>query len=82
MSAHISAIPESIAWKQAYLAAVLEKDRNRIPGLIDEARSKLSSRLLELKAASDLNEIEAIQDAGYLLQGLHSSLSYRDDLQN
>ena len=83
MSTHISSIPESVEWKQAYLAAVLEKDRTRIAGLIQEARSKLSARLVELAAQSySHDEVEAIQDADYLLQALQSSLSYRNDLQN
>ena len=83
MSTHISSIPENVEWKQAYLAAVLEKDRTRIAGLIQEARSKLSARLVELAAQSySHDEVEAIQDADYLLQALQSSLSYRNDLQN
>jgi len=83
MSAHISPIPESLEWKQAYLAAVLEKDRTRVVRLIQDARLKLSTRLLELGAEFvHCDEIEAIHDADYLLQALQSSLSYRDDLQN
>ncbi|HTT24777.1 MAG TPA: hypothetical protein VMG82_38025 [Candidatus Sulfotelmatobacter sp.] len=83
MSTHIASVPEGVAWKRAYLAAILEKDRNRITGLIQDARSKLSVRLEEL--AGDFfsyDEIEAIHDADYLLQALQSSLSYRTDLQN
>ena len=83
MSTYFSSVPESLEWKQAYLAAVLEKDRTRIVGLIDNARSKLSARLAELAAQTySHDEIEAIQDADYLLQALQSSLSYRNDLQN
>jgi hypothetical protein len=83
MSAHISAVPESLAWKQAYLAAILEKDRTRVVSLIQDARSKLSHRLEELTGHTfTFDEIEAIHDADYLLQALESSLSYRTDLQN
>jgi len=82
MSTRISALPEKLEWKQAYLAAVLERDRARIAGLIHDARRKLSTRLHELKTASWCDEIEAIHDADYLLQALHSSLSYREDLEN
>ena len=83
MSTHISAVPESVAWKQAYLTAILEKDRTRIIALIQDARSKLSNRLLELAGdAFCYDEVEAIHDADYLLQALQSSLSYRTDLQN
>lgn len=80
---HISAVPEGLKWKPAYLAAVLEKDRTRVVGLIQDARSKFANRLEELEAESySHDEIEAIQDADYLLQALRSSLSYRTDLKN
>lgn len=83
MSSQIFTVPESIEWKQAYLAAILEKDRTRVVSLIHNARSKLATRLGELTAESySYDEVEAIQDADYLLQALHSSLSYRNDLQN
>jgi hypothetical protein len=83
MSSQIFSVPESIEWKQAYLAAILEKDRTRVVTLIHDARSKLATRLGKLAAESDsYDEVEAIQDADYLLQALHSSLSYRSDLQN
>jgi hypothetical protein len=83
MSTYISAVPENLDWKQAYLAAVLEKDRTRVVGLIQDARSKFATRLDELAAECyPHDEIEAIQDADYLLQALQSSLSYRNDLRN
>ena len=83
MSSNFSSVSESLEWKQAYLAAVLEKDRTRIVSLIDDARSKLSARLAELTAQSyPHDEVEAIQDADYLLQALQSSLAYRNDLRN
>jgi hypothetical protein len=79
----IAAVPENREWKQAYMAAVLEKNRTRVAGLIQEAKAKLSSRLDELTGGSVAHEeIEAIHDAYYLLQALQSSLSYREDLQN
>lgn len=83
MSTHISAVPENLEWKQAYLAAVLQKDRTRVVGLIQDARSKFAMRLDKLAAQSySHDEIESIQDADYLLQTLQSSLSYRNDLRN
>jgi hypothetical protein len=83
MSTHISAVTENLEWKQAYMAAVLEKDRTRVVGLIQDARSKFAIRLDELAAESySHDEIESIQDADYLLQALQSSLSYRNDLKN
>ncbi|HET7438562.1 MAG TPA: hypothetical protein VFJ56_03630 [Nitrospira sp.] len=81
MSSRIYSVPESLAWKKAYVAAVLEKDRKRLPGLIQEATRKLSERLHELWATGPVpsDEIEAIDDALYLLHALRSSLAYRDD---
>jgi ornithine cyclodeaminase/alanine dehydrogenase-like protein (mu-crystallin family) len=83
MSTYISAVPENLEWKQAYMAAVLEKDRTRVVYLIQDARSKFATRLEELAAESySHDEIEALQDADYVLQALQSSLSYRNDLRN
>ncbi len=83
MSTHFSAVSENLEWKQAYMAAVLEQDRTRVVSLIQDARSKFATRLDELAAESySHDEIEAIQDADYLLQALQSSLSYRNDLRN
>lgn len=81
MSSRIFHQPESLDWKQAYMAAVLEKDRKRLPGLIQEANQKLSGRLREMRAAESFpwEEIEAIHDALYLLDALLSSLSYREE---
>jgi hypothetical protein len=83
MSTYISAVSENLEWKQAYMAAILEKDRTRVVSLIEDARSKLAARLDDLTAElHSYDEIEAIQDADYLLQALESSLSYRIDLHN
>jgi len=76
---HFSA-PERLKWKQAYMAAVLEKDGRRLPRLIQDARQKLSERLHELWGTGPVpsEEVEAIDDALYLLQALLGSLPYRD----
>jgi len=69
MSTHFSAVPENLEWKQAYMAAVLEQDRTRVVGLIQDARSKFATRLDELAAESySHDEVEAIQDADYFLR--------------
>lgn len=80
MSSRIFSAFENLDWKKAYMTAVLEKDRNRLPVLIQEAVEKLSDRLRELCAIGPVgsDEIEAIHDALYLLQALRSSLLYRD----
>ena len=85
MSSPILSLPESLAWKQAYMAAILEKDRFAINKKIDDAREKLSTRLREITVGEGgpfykhehEEEIEAIHEADYLLEALRSSLAYR-----
>lgn len=81
MSSRISAAPEDLDWKRAYMAAILERDRQRLLGLIHDAQVKLSKRLLELTAAESgslpCDETEAIHDAQYMLEALRNSLPYR-----
>jgi len=79
MSGRVFAMPEDLDWKHAYLAAIQENDRTRILGLIEDARAKLTARLAELKTSGVVlcDEVEAIDDAFYLLQALKSSLLYR-----
>lgn len=81
MSSRIASLADNLDWKKAYMAAILEKDRKRVPELIHDARAKLSDRLRELWAmgAVPSDEIEAIHDALYLLQALLSSLPYREE---
>jgi hypothetical protein len=81
VSSHILCVPENLDWKLAYIAAVLEKDGMRLPRLMREAQEKLSERLRELwvTGPTPSEEIEAIDDALYLLQALLSSLPYRDN---
>jgi len=82
MSSRIFSAPEYLDWKKAYMAAVLEKDRGRLPGLIQQARETLTDRLRELWRSGPVpsEELEAIHDALYLLEALLSSLSYRDEV--
>jgi len=81
MSSRIFFAPNNTDWKQAYMAAILEKDYGQIPGLIQKAREKLSERLRELLVGGSVpcDEAEAIHDALYMLQALLISLSYRDE---
>lgn len=81
MSSRIFVMPETLDWKQAYMAAILEKDRTRMMALIMHAREKLSARLRELTTRRPMlcDEVEAIHDAIYMLHALESSLSYRDE---
>ena len=79
MSSRISAAPEDLDWKKAYMAAILESDRQRVYGLIVDAQEKLSKRLLQLTTAAlvPCDEAEAIHDAVYMLEALRNSLPYR-----
>jgi hypothetical protein len=81
MSSRILGIPQNLDWKQAYMAAILEKDRGRIWELIQNARVELARRLIELQQKGPIpcGEAEAIQDACYMLHALESSLSYRKE---
>ena len=87
MSSPILPLPESLPWKQAYMAAILEKNREAIHERIEDAREKLSRRLREITIGGDgplpihqhEEEIEAIHEAVYLLEALRSSLAYRED---
>src|SRR5207302_10831491 len=58
-------------WKQFYRAALLVKDPERFPLLIDQAEKAIVVRARELFQASGGNgaELEALEDAVY---GLHS----------
>ena len=81
MSSRIFAVPERHDWKQAYLAAIREKDPVRTLALIHDTREKLALRHRELMAAGAVpsDEAEALHDAYYLLDALLNSLSHRDD---
>lgn len=81
MSSGVRSSPEHFSWEKAYMAAILEKDHARLPELIEEANRRLCECLRTLLAASPVcsHEIEAINDALYMLQALHSSLLYRED---
>jgi hypothetical protein len=82
MSSRIFTVPDTVDWKQAYTAAVLEKDYVSMIRRIELAREKITLRLEELACLESpvCDELEAIHDALYLLQGLQSSLLYRNDL--
>jgi hypothetical protein len=84
MASRISAMPDTHEWKRAYMAAIVERNREELIRLILEARAKLAGRRRELMADGFIpcDELDAIHDADYLLGALQSSLPYRDDLLN
>lgn len=81
VSSRITAMPENLEWKRAYLAAILEKDRQRILSLIEDVGVRLAARSRELKTQGlfRCEEAEAIHDASYMLEALRRSLLSRDD---
>ena len=80
MQSPVLAMPAHLDWKQAYLAAIYEKDCTRVEGLIQDAIAKLSTRLhqLHVHGLNPCDEGDAIHDALYMLQALERSLAYRD----
>lgn len=64
-------------WKDLYVAALLEGDRNRVPKLIAEAESAIAERARELfKTSGDhIEEEQAMGDALYALHALKSCLT-------
>jgi hypothetical protein len=74
-----AAIPPSQtkAWKDLYVAALLENDKERIPPLIAEAERAIRARARELFNASGdhIQEEHAMDDALYALHALKSCLA-------
>jgi hypothetical protein len=68
---------EPKAWKELYLAALLEGDHDRIPSLIAEAERAILERARVLCHASGdhIQEEEAIDDALYALHALKNCLA-------
>jgi hypothetical protein len=81
MSSRIFSASENLDWKRAYTAAVLEKDRSRLFGLIQKVIERLSERLSELRALGSVSweEVGAISDAMYLLDSFLTGVSEQDD---
>lgn len=79
MSSRISTASEELDWKKAYMAAILETDRQRLHELIRNAQEMLSNRLHQLTTAGSVpcDEEEAIHDAFYMLEALRNSIPYR-----
>lgn len=74
----LSAPPsQARVWKDLYVAALLEGDRDRVPNLIAEAERAIAERARELFRASGdhIEEEEAMDDALYALHALKSCLT-------
>ena len=75
MSSRIPMMPDTLEWKRAYVAAIIETDRTRFAKLTDTARLELlkRERALFCGGPSVREELDAINDAIYLLQVLQAS---------
>lgn len=64
-------------WKDLYVAALLEGNRDRVPALIEEAERAIVQRARELFAISGdhIEEEQAMDDALYALHALKSCLA-------
>jgi hypothetical protein len=65
------------AWKDLYVAALLESDEQKIPALIAQAERAIVDRARVLFGASgdNIEEEEALDDALYALRALSSCLA-------
>ena len=66
-------------WRDLYIAALFETDKNEIPARIVEAEKAIVARARELfNAGSDtVEEDQALDDALYALRALQSCLDFR-----
>ncbi len=55
--------PHAPAWKQLYECAILELDKNKMPGRIAEARRAMYERLQEILTCSSVAEHRALNNA-------------------
>jgi len=64
-------------WKDIYVRALLESDKDKVPSLVIEAERAIVKRARELfEASSDnIEEGEALDDALYALHALKSCLA-------
>jgi len=68
---------ETKDWREIYVRALLEGDKDRVPSLIVEAERAIVERARELFQASgdNIEEEEALDDALYALHALKSCLA-------
>jgi hypothetical protein len=70
------------AWRDLYLTALMEADREKTPGRIADAEQAILNRARELfKASGDnIQEEEALDDALYALRALKNCLQMHNGL--
>jgi hypothetical protein len=64
-------------WKNLYVAALLECDKDKIPSLIDQAERAIVGRARELfhSQGDHIQEEEGLEDALYALHALKTCLA-------
>lgn len=72
-----AASPKANDWKDLYVAALLEGDKEKIPSLIDQAERAIVDRARELfrTAGDHIQEEEGLEDALYALHALKTCLA-------
>ena len=75
-SAPFQSLKKEKGWKDFYVAALLEGDPERVPGLIANAERAIVERARELLSATGdhIQEEEALDDALYALHALKSCI--------
>jgi hypothetical protein len=73
----ISTSPKAKDWKDLYVSALLEGDKDKIPFLIEQAEHAIVDRARELfRATGDhIQEEEGLEDALYALHALKTCLA-------
>jgi hypothetical protein len=62
-------------WRELYIAALFERDREKLPSRIDAAETALLSRGRELFVSHDnIDEAEAVDQALYAIRALRTCL--------
>jgi len=77
MATRINDGPTKRNWKDLYVEALLEGDRDKIPALIDRAERAITDRARELFAVEGdhIQEEEGLDDALYALHALKTCLA-------
>jgi len=68
-----------VSWRDLYVAALFETDRNRIPTRIADAEKAIVARARQLFSANSdtIEEDQALDDALYALRALQNCLEFR-----
>jgi hypothetical protein len=73
--------PSNESWRDLYVAALFETDKNRLPVRISSAEKAIVARARELFAVGSdtIEEDQALDDALYALRALQNCLERRSE---